>query len=167
MAALFEPGKVMQGLEQWQCMMDLLLYTGMTKLGGKSRYDYFTEDITPYSDLSHEGQDKRLSNTHIYDLSGITQDKIHIIFNFGPMNEDSPHALELVIRDEKLQKNAELQMFLGDLYQKVGLFDKGVQVFKNIRLNKLADDRSIDDAIRYTDYLVEFRKTGIMPPGIF
>ena len=166
MVHIFEPGTVMQGLEQWQCMMDLLLFTSMDKFDGQSRYDHFDDETPPYADLSHEGRDNRFPNTHIYDLSGITQDMLHVLFNFGVMEADKPKVMEAVIRELKLQRNAEVQMLLGDLYQKVGLFEEGIRVFKNIRLNRLADDRSIDDAIRFTDYLIDFQRNGTIPPGM-
>ncbi len=51
MVLLFNPGTVMQGLEQWQCMMDMLLYTGMDKFDGQCRFDHFKK-VPPYSDLS-------------------------------------------------------------------------------------------------------------------
>ena len=166
MVQLFVPGTIMQGLEQWQCMMDLLLYTGMDKFDGQSRYDHFDDDTPPHTDLSHEGRDNRFPLTHIYDLSGKTQDKLHLLVHFGPMEPGLPKFMEAVIRDLKLQRNAEVQMLLGDLYQKVGLFEEGVRVYKNIRMNKLADDPSIDDAIRFTDYLVAYHKNGTIPPGM-
>ena len=159
MVLLFNPGTVMQGLEQWQCMMDMLLYTGMDKFDGQCRFDHFKK-VPPYSDLSQKGKDSPLPLTHIYDLSGVTQDMLHFIFNFAGDTKDNIKLMEMFILSSKLQKNAEIQMLLGDFYRKVGLYDECVKIYQNIRRNGLADDRSIDDAVRQTATLKHYMKMG-------
>lgn len=49
MLNVFEPITIMQGLEQWQNQMDILLHTGLDSLSGKSRAEYYQQrNESPY-----------------------------------------------------------------------------------------------------------------------
>ncbi|MBQ9010622.1 MAG: hypothetical protein IJ088_15040 [Clostridia bacterium] len=148
MVQVFDPGTVMQGLEMWQTMMDLLMFTGLRRFAGKSR-DEFYKGALPY-DMDDGVLDNDAPLTHIYNLSSAVQDLAHLITQ-APLRLNPPKLIEALMKESGLERNAELQMLRGDLYRQVNKLDKAKRIYRDIRKKGLADDRSIDDAIIYTD----------------
>lgn len=155
MVQVFDPGTVMQGLEQWQCMMDLLLYTRIRRYGVKSRVEFY-KNASPY-DMTDGVLDDAAPLTHIYNLSSTTQDLAHMVSEFAPGKSNAPGLLEEIILQAGLQRNAELQMLRGDLYRQMGEFEKAKRIYREIREKGLANDRSIEDAVRHTDQIKVIR----------
>ena len=155
MLSVFEPGTIMQALEQWQNQMDLMLHTGLKKFNGKSRYDYYAgkKDSLPYDFMGDDTIDDPGPLTHIYDLSGVTQAVIHMAFEYG--GKEAPALIAYTQKKAHLEENYELQMLLGDAYRQIGQFKEAIQIYEELWEKNGHLEFSIQDAILFTRFLMQ------------
>ena len=148
----FVPITIMQALELWQNMMDILLHTGLDKYGGKTRYEH-ANGASPYDDLVDGVLDSELPSAHIYDLSSTTQDVVHMISD--RVIKEGPVLLKEIMTQAGLKGNWELLMLLGDCYRLNGEYKKAIETYEMITINGHYPDPSVQDAIDFTAFLQE------------
>ena len=155
----FRPFTVMQGLEQWLCMMDLLLYTGLRKLNGMSRMDALeTGGEKPLRDLANTAQDSFKPDAHLYNMSAATQDTIFLATKLKPA--EAPFLIQKYMEEAQLDHNWELMMHLGDAYSAIGDYDNAYHWYYKLQKESSNVDRSIQDAIESTRFM---QSLGISP----
>ena len=152
MLNIYTPVNIMWALEQWQIQMDILLHTKLDSLSGKSRYEYYDRELdeNPYVFDPDDVLDDSAPDTHIYDLSSITQDMISIASEFG--RKESTELLLDIQKKSHLKKNWELQMLIGDCYRQNKEFDKAISTYEELWKQNGHNDLSIPDAISFTRF---------------
>ena len=155
MLSVFEPITIMQALEQWQNQMDLMLYTGLKKFKGVSRYEYYVEkkDESPYDFAADGIIDDHSPSAHIYDLSGITQTIVHMASEHG--GKKAPDMVAYAQKEAGLESNYEINMLLGDCFRKVGKFDEAIHTYEDLWDRNGHHDLSIQDAITFTKFMIK------------
>ena len=157
----FDPFTVMQGLEQWLCMMELLLYTGLRKYGGMSRMDapgIGNEGLL--DDLKNTLQDSFKPDAHLYYMSAATQDTIFLATELRP--KEAPFLIQKYMKEAHLDHNWELMMHLGDAYSAIGDYDNAYRWYYKLQEESSNVDRSIQDAIDSTRFM---ESMGFSPLG--
>lgn len=156
MLEAFEPITIMQGLEQWQNQMDLMLHTGLKKFNGESRHEHYLEknNQPPYDFLMEVINDGILDdhdpNTHIYNLSGLTQIALHLAYEYS--GNEAPSQIVELQENGNLAENYEITMLLGDCYRRAGQFETAIQTYEDLWEKNGHRDPSIQDAIVFTRF---------------
>ncbi len=153
MLGVFRPITIMQSLEQWQNQMDIMLYTGVDELSGDSRMVYYSEkrNTSPYTFMADGISDEHDADTPIYELSGMTQDLLHM--SSEHTGKEAPALVLQIMKEGNLEKNYEIQMLLGDVYRQCGQINRALEVYDSLWEQNGHADPSIQDAIMFTRYV--------------